>query len=370
MIRKDNSASPVSRTVIVQEGLDTTPPVITLRGSNPAYVTVGTTYTDAGATCTDNFDGTITPSSVSTVDITHVGRYTVTYSCSDDANNDAADVSRTVYVREVGAISQRSQSAPAALTVDDGIIIDGQSYDVGSGTVTIKPHDITTGQATDIIFTAYSTADIIHFTIYLNLHGNDIGYSDSDTYISYDQGTVQIHDPHGFISDASTITVTEDAGQPDKKIIRITIEFDDAMGLSNMVAYMWNTDRKATFIKIIDALEVTAAAAVLPEPEMQAADPEPVQPDDQMPADPEPVSYDILGPDDYDEAQALHIIRMWSGFESEFITDEQMLTSLGLDYPDADIPDWVMTQLGVLAAKGDVTVGEFVLALQYVLENL
>ena len=61
---------------------------------------------------------------------------------------------------------------------------------------------------------------------------------------------------------------------------------------------------------------------------------------------------------------------MWSGFESEFITDEQLLDSLGLDYPDADIPDWVMTELGVLAAKGDVTVDEFMLALQYVLENL
>ena len=39
------------------------------------------------------------------------------------------------------------------------------------------------------------------------------------------------------------------------------------------------------------------------------------------------------------------------------------------DYPDADIPDWVMTKLGVLVAKGDVTAGEFMLALQYVLEN-
>ena len=53
------------------------------------------------------------------------------------------------------------------------------------------------------------------------------------------------------------------------------------------------------------------------------------------------------------------------------ITDEQLLASLGLDddYPDADIPGWVMTELGVLAAKGDVTVDEFVLALQYVLES-
>ena len=88
-------------------------------------------------------------------------------------------------------------------------------------------------------------------------------------------------------------------------------------------------------------------------------------------ADPEPVFLDMMRFGDYDEAQVLTLIRMWSGFEPEMITDEQLLVSLGLDddYPDADIPDWVMTDLGVLAAKGDVTVDEFMLALQYVLEN-
>ena len=37
---------------------------------------------------------------------------------------------------------------------------------------------------------------------------------------------------------------------------------------TNMVAYMWNTDRKATFIKIIDALEVVVAP---PESAMQVS---------------------------------------------------------------------------------------------------
>ena len=80
----------------------------------------------------------------------------------------------------------------------------------------------------------------------------------------------------------------------------------------------------------------------------------------------------MLWPDDYDETQVLQLIRMWSGFEPEMITDEQLLSSLGLDgdYPDADIPDWMMTDLGVLVSKGDVTVGEFLLALQYVLTHV
>ena len=33
------------------------------------------------------------------------------------------------------------------------------------------------------------------------------------------------------------------------------------------------------------------------------------------------------------------------------------------------MPGWVMTELGVLVTKGDVTVGEFKTALEYVLGN-
>ena len=43
--------------------------------------------------------------------------------------------------------------------------------------------------------------------------------------------------------------------------------------------------------------------------------------------------------------------------------------SLGLAYPGIDIPGWVMTELGVLVARGDVTVDEFKTALAYVLDN-
>ena len=258
-------------------------------------------------------------------------------------------------------------------TFDFPLVINTYGYLLDDITNTLVPQTVMTGDdsTTYITFTVYTQKDLAHFTLYLNLSDENTDYANSDTYITYkDDGTTDVTDPHGYI-DSATITVTqEDDSMPEKKTVRITIEFgEEPMGPTNMVAYMWNTDRKAVFIKIIDALEVTAAA-VLPEPEVRAADPEPVQPDDQMPADPEPVPYNILGPDDYDEAQVLHIIRMWSGFESEFITDEQMLASLGLDYPDADIPDWMMTELGVLVAKGDVTVEEFVLALQYVLENL
>ena len=79
---------------------DTTPPVITLVGDDPVNITVGSTYTDAGATATDDVDGDITANivTVNNVDATTIGTYTVTYNVSDAAGNAATEVTRTVNV--------------------------------------------------------------------------------------------------------------------------------------------------------------------------------------------------------------------------------------------------------------------------------
>ena len=270
-------------------------------------------------------------------------------------------------------------------TFDLPLVIDGRGYLLDDLINTLVLQTVTTGDGPVIItFTVYTQKDLAHFALYLNLKDENTDYADSDTRITYrDDDTTVVTDPHGYIGDNSTITVTQEDDQvPEKKTVRITVEFEEPMGPANMVAYMWNTDRKATFIKIIDAFEV-AASAVLQEPVMQKADPEPVLPDSEMPADPEPVvpyselpadpepvPRDTPWPDDYDDAQVLTLIRMWSGFEPESITDAQLIDLLGLeDYRGADLPDWMMTELGVLVARDAVTVDEFMLALQYVLEH-
>ena len=270
-------------------------------------------------------------------------------------------------------------------TFDLPLVINGYGYLLDAYENTLIPQTVTAGDnPVHITFTVYTEKEFAHFILYLNLQGRNTNYADSDTYITYkDDGTTSVTDPHGYIGSATVTVTQEDDSIPEKRTVRITIEFgEEPMGPTNMVAYMWNTDREALFVKIIDALEVVAAS---PESAMQAADPEPLEPDSVLPADPEPVTpdfaddaadpepvpYDILGPDDYDDTQILQIIRMWSGFESESITDEQLLELLGLDdHQGADIPDWMMTELGVLVAKGTVTVDEFMLALQYVLEHV
>ena len=90
---------------------DTTAPVITVLGDNPATVEQGAIYTDAGATA----DGGETVTTSGTVDTSTVGSYTLTYSATDAANNTGTatrtvnvvapsnTIQNTVYVSSTGA---------------------------------------------------------------------------------------------------------------------------------------------------------------------------------------------------------------------------------------------------------------------------
>ncbi|SEP76067.1 Por secretion system C-terminal sorting domain-containing protein [Hyunsoonleella jejuensis] len=91
-------------TIIVEgAGPDVTPPVITLNGASPVSVTIGGTYSEEGATATDNIDGDISANIVvggDTIDVNTLGSYTITYDVSDAAGNAATQVTRTVNVVE------------------------------------------------------------------------------------------------------------------------------------------------------------------------------------------------------------------------------------------------------------------------------
>lgn len=95
-----NAAAQVTRTVNVNA--DTTPPVIVLIGSATINLTVGDSYTDQGATATDNIDGDITSNIVvvNNVNTGLAGSYSVTYNVSDAAGNAATEVVRTVNVSD------------------------------------------------------------------------------------------------------------------------------------------------------------------------------------------------------------------------------------------------------------------------------
>ena len=109
-----NAATEVTRTVNVT---DTTAPVITLVGDAVVDLSVGDTYSESGATASDNVDGDISADVViggDSVDTSTVGQYTVTYNVSDDAGNAATEVTRTVNVTDT--------TAPVITLVGDAVV--------------------------------------------------------------------------------------------------------------------------------------------------------------------------------------------------------------------------------------------------------
>ena len=137
------------RIVNVIENPDTESPVITIPGSNPVEIILGSTYVDEGATATDNIDGTV--SVVSSGDIinenSEEGEYTVTYTATDNVGN-VSTATRTVIV--VGAVYSYSCfyiSTNVSVVDDNGnkFVFNGDTtynankkYGLGTGTYTIK----------------------------------------------------------------------------------------------------------------------------------------------------------------------------------------------------------------------------------------
>ncbi len=96
----NNASTSVDNFVeLTTERGDVTPPVITLIGSSPVTVECPDIYVDAGATATDDIDGSV-PVIVGgdTVDTSTPGTYVITYDAVDSSGNAAVQVTRTVNV--------------------------------------------------------------------------------------------------------------------------------------------------------------------------------------------------------------------------------------------------------------------------------
>ena len=116
-----NSVS-ITRTVIVSLDL---PPTITLTGSSTITLLVGDTYIEDGCVATDEVDGDLTSSIITTgtVDTSTVGTYTLVYSITDSASN-IVSTTRTVIVDPVctsASIELISGSNNQTITLGDSI---------------------------------------------------------------------------------------------------------------------------------------------------------------------------------------------------------------------------------------------------------
>jgi len=157
--------------------LDKTAPLITVTGTNPITIEVYSSYTDAGATVTDNLDPSVTVVSSGSVNSDLVGDYTIYYDAVDAAGNHAVQKSRTVHVTP----------RPITVTADSQTEVYGES-DPG---LTYK---ITSGSLHDgDLFTGALTRDA----------GEDVG-----TY-AITQGTLALNSNYDLTFVGADLTITK-----------------------------------------------------------------------------------------------------------------------------------------------------------------
>ncbi|MHB1340119.1 MAG: immunoglobulin-like domain-containing protein, partial [Bellilinea sp.] len=99
-----NAAVAVTRTVNVTELIDTTPPLIVLNGDAVINLKIGDTFTDPGATATDNKGASVAVTTTGTVNTNFASSYTISYNATDIAGNIAATVTRTVNVTSIATV--------------------------------------------------------------------------------------------------------------------------------------------------------------------------------------------------------------------------------------------------------------------------
>ena len=118
------NVSTANRTVNVTLAPDTIAPVITLIGGASITLTVGETYTELGASCTDNRDPSCTVTTSGTVNAAIPGTYTRTYTARDTAGNAAIPVTRTVIVVAAPVVIPPDPT-PAPLVCPPGLAPNG-----------------------------------------------------------------------------------------------------------------------------------------------------------------------------------------------------------------------------------------------------
>jgi len=213
----DGNTATASRTVNV---VDTTAPVVTVTGDNPATVELGGTYTDAGATATDA-SGTVTVvTSGDTVDPDTLGTYTITYT-STDASGNSGTASRTVNVVD---------STAPVFTSSSTFVVDEGATAVGTATAT-DIQSVTFSISGSVL--AITSDGVITFVQPADYEGSYI--TDDPSTLAYGGELVEF---------TATVTATDASSNAATQVITVSIR--DADGIDDNPATGTSTGTTTT----------------------------------------------------------------------------------------------------------------------------
>ena len=208
-----NSATQVSRTVNVT---DQSIPVITLTGNATVNLTVGDTYTEQGATWTDNIDGSGSATASGSVNTAVADAYYIAYNFTDTAGNAATEVIRTVIVSAADVVptqfdlgsdvtgAERSTATQRTFTIAG--IDSGQTVSItATGSATVSP---ATGELGDTVTVTLVSSGSFAATLSGGATINGISDSFSITTRAQIVPTVSTQPTNQSVTEGQTATFT------------------------------------------------------------------------------------------------------------------------------------------------------------------
>ena len=192
--------------------VDNTAPVITLVGTDPVSVELGTVYADAGATALDDLDGDITAGivTVNPVDTAALGSYTVTYDVMDSAGNPAAQVTRTVNVMD-------TTDAPK-LTVNKIVVNnDGGTLKIIDFQLLVDGNPVTSGEQNNLSVGVRVVSET-----------GQAGYSGTIGGDCAANGSIIL-----ALGDVKSCTITNDDIAPTLKLVKVVTNDNSGIALPN-----------------------------------------------------------------------------------------------------------------------------------------
>jgi endo-1,4-beta-xylanase len=172
------------------------PPVITANGSLNMTVECAVPFTDPGASAQDACQGPVPVTSTSTVNVSQVGNYSVTYNAVDAAGGQATPVVRSVHVTD---------TTPPTITVVGSIVVAPPNHQFDTFTLAslvtqVRDTCSTSLGVADAVITKVSTDEIVNGC-------GDANTSD-DIAIAANCRSVQLRDERSGCSNGRVYTIT------------------------------------------------------------------------------------------------------------------------------------------------------------------
>ena len=165
---------------------DTTPPVISLSGSNPMTIVLNSSsVADPGGTATDDEDGTVNVTSNwnwgTNPDPDNAGSYSITYTATDAAGNQATAIRTVTVYNQAAAVWEGTYN--------------GSEVDINGPYTYVQQNVITASTTQNNRITLTRLGDFANNTVYMDVTGNNLNMpSQTHSNVGTGPNPCDVHD--------------------------------------------------------------------------------------------------------------------------------------------------------------------------------